>query len=47
MIKATTNTDINIPTPIPVLKIPPIMAQPENVVRSANNNMFMIDCVFI
>lgn len=28
-------TVTNIPTPIPVLKIPPITAHPENVVRSA------------
>ncbi len=42
-----TKTDTNIPTPIPVLKIPPTTAQPENVVSSVINNAYISICFFI
>lgn len=43
----TINTDKNIPTPIPVLKIPSTTAQPENMVKSAINIVYIITLFFI
>jgi len=47
IIKATTRTTIKIPKPIPALKMPPTIAQLENVVIRQINNAIMEVCFFI
>ena len=46
-ISAITITTINIPTPIPVLKIPPIIAQLEKVMSREINNAAISVCFFM